>query len=965
MKGDRDYILALTVVLLGLLLILLVMGVPPARAQTAVITVNDFGKGMTPVATPFINDPSRIVYSENMYSTQPGTRQLRFGIANYMDVQGTDYAAHPDTFVSKLALFQPSYDTAQLVYTAGGVWYYVKGGAFQYGYGRFGQQVKVTDDSSFVVRPWTSGDPANDSLVVDSTGAAANYENSSFWLRHLQAGDSIFFDTGVSSIRALITHVISDDSIDIRGFTDDSTFRLSMSEVEVRRYYTAGSELSRPFMTQAGDVLYTGTNRDRPQAIWADSGDLYIRPLGLVDSMQIDSVYYGITDSLYTSIDTTYLNATTNDTIYIWRRMELVSRSKAWYPGKWAEDIEGNKQGYYLRLGARLDSDNQAATYQIIDNSDTSLVLPVIFMDTSGCAACTLYNIPDTSARLTSADLVGTWAYIYATPGVVETVHRSDYEDSLLLLSGAAVLRTTATVLSDTTQIDSINLDMHWLQLREPVDLAATPENLTEKRSVSFNRYTDSWPPDPVLTGKQYIADRGYECGEWVEDCNYFSGECEQYWNANLCTQWWVIGDSSGVYRQEPFLESFIHISRAYYEGDTLVMLTDGPYRVGDTMQFQYDSIWITNWSIVRTGFPRFGGMTEFSNRLMAWGDSLSPGRINLSDQFNHRNWRVIDDQGTVTEVFLNNGTEDPVVTIVPYDDRAVVLRANSAISYPDFSELSQTDGCVGQWAAIGLNKYLYWLAVDGVYRMERRDFQGYSVTKISYDIDPILNAWNKVTFGNMISPITINPQYAHKSVLTYNQRDQHLWLFFPANSSTTNSHVLTYDLQREQWDGVMTIAASDAIWANVADTSRILIGSLDSNHVFQLDYSYNDLGVGIDADLRSGLFWIPDQSGRPVQSSLDFIEFISRSLNGFVDSVHVIVDAVGVGGGSGTETFNVTADYPVSFTEPGTVSKKWTHNSVQGTYFQWRIRTYGSDSMTIFQPYVLNMHFKPLRRND
>jgi hypothetical protein len=335
---------------------------------------------------------------------------------------------------------------------------------------------------------------------------------------------------------------------------------------------------------------------------------------------------------------------------------------------------------------------------------------------------------------------------------------------------------------------------------------------------------------------------------------------------------------------------------------------------------------------------------------MVAWGDELSPSLLSFSTVDNPWDWSATSD------VIVGNNPADPIVGAYGFDDQLNVYKERSSIGYPGFKELSQTDGLVGPRAVVGVNKFVYTLGLNGVNRQARRDFYGYTIEPISSALDPVFNSWNATTYGPNVVPFKINPQYRYKSVLTFNQRDNHLYLFFPEGTSTKNNRCLTYNLKTEQWDGLFTLSASDAMWATIRDTSRIVMASPDSALVIGLDYSYNDLGFGIDGDIKSGKFWVQDEQGWPMESTLHRLRFLSRSLDGAFDSVYIIMT-----GGTRSDTVDLT--YNVGFGDVEQIARFSGDNLSE--FWNWEIKTYGDSLAGAFVPYQLDMEFMPVRRRD
>jgi hypothetical protein len=374
------------------------------------------------------------------------------------------------------------------------------------------------------------------------------------------------------------------------------------------------------------------------------------------------------------------------------------------------------------------------------------------------------------------------------------------------------------------------------------------------------------------------------------------------------------------------------------------------------------DTVSTSNWEIIAVGLPYWSGMTEWNTppQLVGWGDSAAPSVLSFSGVGEPWRWSVTGD------VAVGNNLSDPVVACVGYNNQLVIGKERSLLGYVNgtFSELSQTVGVVGRRAMVGLNTELFLQDVDGIYMMDRRDLSGYSVKKISWPLDPIFNAWSGTYYGSLVAWAKINPAYRYKSVLSYNHRDNHLYVFAPMGSSTDNSHCLTYDVQQQQWDGYFDLAASDAIWGTVRDTASIIMSSPDSAMIFSMDYAWNDYhkdtvaaqGTGIDAVLRSGYFWVPDERGFPMESKLKQIRLHWRGA-----SVSLDTGVVRLVGESGTDEFALTGSTIGDYTN---VFRSSSDNI--STYWYWEISIEGQDAQgNIFSPHQMQIEMIPIGKDD
>ena len=906
---------------------------PVYAQETVVIKVDDFGKGMTPVLPAWRNDPSAITFSQNMYSTQPGGRQLRFGYTKAMPL--LDTVPKPTGAVTSIALFQPKSDSGSLIWTAAGTWYSTVVGIRNWGItinnpGEF----LFSDTSVFQapVRPF-HGRVGSDSLIATGDSVYSHLGTTRF-VRDLQAGDSVT----LSGETHEILRVISDTKLRL---TVEMLSGDTVTSWTFQRIHDATGV--NPYLLQSGEYMYTGTHLDPPQVIYRKDDTLRIRPLGIVDSIFIDTAYTRFIDSVTgISYDTTAAGAV----LQINRAM-LVDRSAVgkWSWGQWGENIDGNPVSYYCRLGAGgVDKPNWPKTFDIITNDDTALIIKVLFVDSTQnetyLDTAALYTGDDTTWAKT---LDGTYAYIYASVGNFKVAVSDTGTNDAIVSGGGTLWRTvdSAGSITDTANQDQYNYGMYFIHLLSDAKISPRVIGITKNFRVVELKESDGRPAIDSATERIWHQDPK----EWKCSRSARSGS-QCFWYIK-----YYIETTVKQYSANFIADPYFPISHMYWQRDTLFILTNGVRQIADAV-FTTDQ-----WEIVEASLPQWAGMTEWNNpaQLVAWGDTSSVSLLSFSGQDDPWDWNVNKD------VLVGLNPSEPIVSVVGYDNQLVIFKQSSMTGFDgeSFKELSQTDGLVAPRAVVGLTKELYWLDVDGVKKMARRDFSGYSIQKVSTAIDPILNSWNANAFGSDVIPRRIVPAYRSQSILTYNQRDRHLYLFgtfdtlFPP-AQVTNNACLTYDIESGLWDGYMTIPATDAIWATVRDTSRILIGSPDSATVFAMDYAYLDDGIGIDLDIKSAKFQIEDQ-GWPVKSKLKSIWFNGRGASGLLDGARVLLI-----GENATDTFNITFNSGI-----GDFGKTYYSSKDNlSKYWQWQIKAEGKDATgSLFQPHELRMEFIPVAR--
>lgn len=919
------------------------MCVEPSYAQeTVVVSVKDFGKGMTPVLPVWRNDPEALVYSQNMFSTQPGGRQLRFGYSIFTDTFTVD-SGH---ITSALALFQPAQDSGAIVYTSNGKWYGNTVGERRWAGSRnpgFDWNAAFADAAQ--IRPFNGGDSiglASDSVIGFGTR----------FVRDLQPGDTIT-SSGESKV---VDYIVSDTKL----FTTASWSADTATYVVAR----AHDSLVTPFLYQSGDLLYTGTVADPPQIIYTKDDTLRIRPMGIVDSFYIDSIYTKYPpDTSDWDDDSTYGGRRSWDTTAgakeYYKEFQLVSRRKPgqWSINQWVENLNNSPEAYYVRIGF----ENKTVFYPIVANSDTSIYLMTWYVDTLSLGASgaswndSLYfgvgtDIDDLPA---AAAAESTWGYIYSSAGFSKVVVADENTNAVAIRGrGALFYLEDASFPIDSTEFYK---GMHFIHLTG--DDINFPKYIDEASKLIRDRYEPRELSEPVLQADLPDGDtvRSSTPIFWCDNIykNYPTlDEAEEHCHFGETVtegKMWRITTTRTdqlTKEAEAIGNAYFPIRYASHINDTIFFVTSIGTDLTDITE-----ITTSNWEIVKVGMPNFSGMAEWNTppQLVGWGDSTSPSLLSFSGVNDPWNWSATSD------VLVGNDPSSPIVSVYGYDDQLVVFKSSSMLGFDGnrFTELSQTDGLAAPRAVVGLTKELYWLDVDGVKKMARRDFSGYSIQKISSAMDPVFNSWRPQDFGTDVVPIRLTPQYRNNAIMTYNQRDRHLYLF-GTFSEATNNACLTYGVETGLWDGYFTIPATAAIWASVRDTSRILIGSPDSATVFGLDYAYLDHVTGIDLDLLSAKFQIED-NGWPVKSKLKAVWFNGRGASNLLDSARIFII-----GENATDTFDIT--FGVSIGDVG--QTYYSSKDNLSKYWQWQIEAFGTDSTgTLFQPHELRMEFIPVAR--
>lgn len=935
-KPERIWILF---ILVFLALALFVVRCKPVKAEEVQITIKDFGQGMTPALTPTVNDPTRIVFSQNFFSTQPGGRQLRFGVRRMGDTLTTN-----DSAVSALASYVPSADSGAIIYTSAGKWWANMAGRRQ-GSISPGFDWKPYLTASQQVRPWNDGDSVavyGDTLLGWGTQ----------FTRDLQPGDTVT----VSAMPRKVDYVKCDTvTIMASSWASSDTSATWL----ISRSYPTGTQA--PFLTASGDRMFTGNIATPPQVIFTVDDTIRMRHLGIVDSFFIDTVYnkYPSTVAKWDSVSRRSWDTLPGGVRYM-REFQLVSRRKLgeWGQDQWIQNLAGTPEAYYVRIGFN----NKTAFFTISGNSDTSIYLVAPYIDTTkveGGTGPTTWNDSLYFGKFTTfADTVtvaqarGRWGYIYGAAGFRRVVLQDSATGTLTLRGRGALLYTIDASFSfDSTELYK---GLHFIHLTaNDITFPAYANTITKNQTeITIRSMTPRTFVAPDTVVREFPT---YWCGctlgpRWNDDLDQVTSQCQSCSTPGVITGYGYVVRRRTVHtystEAQAISSSFFPIRYARKNGDTTFFISTVAFALDDS-----NRVSTNNWEIIRVGLPMWSGITEWNTppQLVAWGDTASPALLSFSDVGNQVAWSATND------ILLGNDPSEPIVAIVGYDDQLVVGKSKSMIGFDgqSFTELSQTEGMVSRRAVQGLTKEMYWYFIDGVYRMSRRDFAGYSIEKISGPLDPVFNSWNRVVFGSDVVPISINASYRNLAVLTYNQRDRHLYLFAPFDTSRFNNACLTYDVQRNIWDGYFTITATDAIWTTINDTSRIVIGSHDSATVFALDYSFNDLNRGINGEVRSGQFWIMDEQQQPMFSKFQRAWVVSRSLNAGVDSAFVLLT------GDANKTDTLRLAYPGSLPITAKQIFRPSKDNVS-VFWRWSIKVFGNNQAAVFQPMELSLFFTP-----
>lgn len=175
--------------------------------------------------------------------------------------------------------------------------------------------------------------------------------------------------------------------------------------------------------------------------------------------------------------------------------------------------------------------------------------------------------------------------------------------------------------------------------------------------------------------------------------------------------------------------------------------------------------------------------VTSFHNRLFwASGRTLYASAFNdITDYTTLENNDYDSWSGTISQ------TMDDIVAICNYNDHLQMFTPNGLFeiygtkpSTYQVVPIFDGVGCVGQWALVTANGYLYFADRTGIYR-----YNGASYTKISSQVDGYIN--------------DINTTY--ESGITLSADTKYLYAAIPYGSTATaNNLVLKYDFEKGIW---------------------------------------------------------------------------------------------------------------------------------------------------------------------
>lgn len=986
--------------LIVLLVLPFIIGATVSGGRIVTI-VHDFSTGINPGVVPYAT-PQTIAWASNFISPLVGGVQLRSG---YVGLLPDPVDPITDT-TTAIHVFSPTKDSTYILYAAGGVWHGNQAGRFRVRNPVVvGTAPEVDWLSDFGGQERINAYNYGDSIKIYSASTQVFGWGTRF-IRDVAVGDTLVFsDTTAAREIVAVVHdglLLMSAASDHNGKDTDWTIR--------RRY---DEQAGAPFFTSVGEYAYTGNISTRPQVIFNDNETLYLRALGIVDSFYIDTLYYFsgryVADSAGTEYtdrdprrldgdtlrytldpfitwDTTFTQPDADSFNVFLKSFQVVSRRKAWFTNEWRQAIDGAPEAFYVRLGPTSGQNAARAKYlTIAANDDTSLFLNTWFVQDTclgfdSVAGNAFWNDSlyggkglDFDDTLVQSGIVGTWGYIYAAAGTPEPIVQDTATDLLYILGRGAMCFTVDSTL-DTADFQN---GLYFLRLTAD-DVGWPAFKLQTEREQGIEVVViDNWDQPVLSDDDSLISTRAVWAGWAYIQRDQYSQKVYQrvtdYYYNYATAEWafrnWQPGRYDVGDRIKRSTEYKIRRGKnVYKEQDALYLRKDYAFPIvytlnnGDTCFFitgasgmleDIDTVTTANWEIVRARMPNFREMQPSiaGGGLIGWGDTLAVATMSFSESNNPWRFSALND-------ILVGDPSDPITAAAVYDNQILAFKHNSITSVTNGNLLSAGLGAVGRNAVALHDKWVFFASEDGVYRMERRDYYGYSQVPISRVLDPVYQGWSNQANPTHEVPISIKRQFLENLTLRYNQHDHHLWMWLPNDSIGGLGIALTYNTESGVWDGAQGIPAGAVTAAVVRDTSRLLIGSVDSAYVFALDYTYNDDGDTINGSIRSKPFAIRDDAGRKLRVKLHSLSVTSQALDGAIDSVVVIVrKRADILSAQRDHTFRLGA----SLTSPTLQQRTevfYPNQVIIGRDWEWLLYAYGAAAASTYTPIELEFEW-------
>jgi hypothetical protein len=942
-RGEWSALLILFLILVALGMLLAFCAVEPrhAYAQSApepvVVRVGNFGKPMEPIAPSYTNDPERITLSENFYSNQPGARQTRYGFSNLFS-----YVSLKTQSADAITVIESEDDSSAIVFMAGGKWWWSFFGVRAAGISQFVSSVATPRE----IRPYSPG------TVTISAGTNSVAGVGTSFTRFLQKGDTLYVDDPTDTF--VVLTVVSDayllvDTLNGFGAHSGDSWQAS-------RVYTG----TDPFLHASGEFIYTGSVKDKPQVIFNKDDTVFIRPLVMVDSFYVDAITTKYTDTATGGgqMRKSWVAASTDTVV---EEVQLISRRADWNRDQWLTTPEGSPVSYFIRLGWwNTDNDQWGRFYTIRGNSETSMYIATWYRDSLVTGVRDSVQLEQVDSMATGDVATTPWAYIYTAVGSYDVVVADTATGTANLHGRGAVWRTidAAPYLIDTAEFYN---SLHFIHLtKDDISFPAYTAGVTTVNTYVIKRRISTLCPLRYSVEEKLTPDQLPD-GDTI--VSYKEGPNDQRETRPECKNWYGYWTIKSTNPKRPVQALFVNdafypIRNARRFGDTLWLVTSA---VSFDMAADTSVRSTANWEIVKVGMPSWDGITSWGNppQLVAWGDTNSLSVLSFAGVLDPWNWT------TNSDVSIGENPSERVVGVLGFDDQLLAFKRSSIIGWDGsrFTDITQGHGLIARDALVADNKQAYWLDIDGPYTIARRDFSGYTIQKIGAALDPVFNAWSPSYFGTSVVPFYMNPAKRSQAVMRKNKFDDHLYLFFASDSSATNNRCLTFSLGRNEWDGYFTLGASAAMPFVWKDTTCLVYADNDTAIVKRTTLTWNDAGTGITSTLKSGRFWITDQSGWPVEGTLERVRFAGRGSDILLDSLQLVVSVNSSmsGGTTSAASDSATLDMATSISDG---QFTWYPSSdLTGTYWDWRISVKGRTGGALFAPYEMLFEFSPQAR--
>jgi hypothetical protein len=911
--------------------------------ESVVVKIRDMGRGMELLPSPYRNDPEAVSLSSNMRSLQQGVATTRFGTTEFIDYNTSAILANAES-VADLPL---KGDSSAIIFAAGGNWYWSH-------YGK-----RVNGKMQFLSAPTTPRrierySPGNVSYNAGTVDLSFSMTKNT---RHLLPGDTLVVEDNNDTF--VVRYVVS-DVIMVADSVNDIT---STTTSDWHAWGSYNGE--NPYLYTSGDLCYTGDNQTPPQVIYSHNDTILSRPLLMVDSFYVDGILNFYVDSADGDQVRSSYEISNNDTVI--SEIQLVSRRAGWEINEWLQTATDQPVTYFVRIGWWQNNiKNKAKFFPIRGNSDTSMYLSAWYVsDTLGNT--TLWRDSTLAGHglrmqdtMRNSDMASSqWAYIYTATGFYDVVVSDEDTDTIQFYGRGAVLAITDT---STFYIDpdTFYTGMYYIHLTaDDVEFNSYGVGTSV---THYNAYRSIYLGESPITQDQLPVTDTIS-SFWIRDIGW--GRLE-YWYTIRSTKPVFTIDAQYVNK------SFYPVRYGEMSNDTLFIVTSS---ADFSMLADVSSVKTANWELVKIGMPEWSGISSWNNpeQLVAWGDTASPAVLSRAYPNDPWNWTALND-------LIVGDPATPIVGATGYRDQILTFKDASMDGFNGsvWEEISLSDGLAGERAIAKKNDRVFWLDRGDLKTIARRDFTGLSVTTLSTALRPAFQAWTAGNYNADAVPFTVNPQAKHLSSLVYNPYDEHLYLFFPEGSSSANNKCLTFDLERNQWDGYWDLGVNDAFWMEFDDTMKVVCASSgsgfasDSALIFAIDNVHEDIAndatadIAVDAQRKSHKFWVTDQSGFPIEAKLKTVRILHRGDSDALgaDSYFKIRSNYNVGG------LLTAAHDSVAITLPGTqgdYTQFWRPSKDQtGTYWQYDLTINGvTTTPAPYSIYGIDLEFIPVGRDD